>query len=81
MNARTETIDAAYAFCVAHDHWPEGFNPFDAIRDLLREVRCYDRAVMAHHEISTLSEEAIRESIGGPCLICRRANGGLQASE
>lgn len=73
MDSHIDAIDAAYAFCVAHDQWPEDFSPFNAIRDLLHEVRRYDRVVIAHHDIATLSQEAIRESIGGPCQICRRA--------
>jgi hypothetical protein len=71
--ARLAEIDDAYAFCVEHDRWPEGFSPFDAVRDLLADVRAYSRSISAHHELSTLSDTAIRESIGGPCQICKRA--------
>lgn len=70
---RAEAIEDAYAYCVSHDRWPDGFFPFDAIRFLLEERRAYVRALSAHHELSTLSEAAIRESIGGDCQVCARA--------
>jgi hypothetical protein len=76
MSKRRDDIDEAYAYCVNHDRWPEGFSPFDAIRDLLAEIRAYQHSLMAHHEISTLSHEVIRESIGGSCQVCARAQRG-----
>lgn len=68
-----QEIDRAYWYCVDQDRWPEGFSPFDAIRDLLREVRGYSQALVAHHDVATLSADAVRESAGGACQICRRA--------
>jgi hypothetical protein len=70
---RIQEIDTAYAYCVEHDQWPEGFNPFNAIRDLLRETNGYMRALSEHHNIANLSQAAIRESIGGTCQICAKA--------
>lgn len=70
---RFQSIQDAYWFCVDCDRWPEGFDPFNAIRDLLEEVRRYRASLSAHHELSTLSDSAIRDSIGGPCQVCARA--------
>jgi cellobiose-specific phosphotransferase system component IIA len=38
------------------------------------EVARYRARVVAHHNITHLSEEAIRESIGYECAICHRAD-------
>ena len=44
-----------------------------ALQILADDVEGYARALMAHHEISTLSRDALRESLGGTCQICARA--------
>jgi hypothetical protein len=74
--SRVEQIDEAYAYCIVHDRWPDGFWPFDAIRDLLAEVRAYRRALTAHHALSTLSDEVIAEYDYRECPVCRRARSG-----
>jgi len=38
-----------------------------------KELRFLRARVTAHHELSTLSQEAIAESLGGQCQICVRA--------
>jgi len=38
-----------------------------------QEIRVLRARVTAHHELSTLSKEAIAESLGGQCQICVRA--------
>ncbi|HXH87248.1 MAG TPA: hypothetical protein VNI55_01395 [Gaiellaceae bacterium] len=38
-------------------------------------------AIFAHHEMGTLSDKAIRESIGGTCQICARALAALASPE
>jgi hypothetical protein len=70
---RFEEIQGAYWYCVDHDHWPDSFDPFNAIRDLIEEVRRYRRSLSAHHELGTLSDAAIREGIGHGCQVCARA--------
>ena len=71
--ARLNEIERAYEHCIATDRWPDNFLPFDAIRDLLRWQRAYNRSIVAHHDIANLSKEAIAESLGGPCQICAKA--------
>lgn len=51
----------------------EQFEIAAALQILADDLEGYKRALVAHHEISTLSQDAIRESIGGPCQICARA--------
>jgi hypothetical protein len=38
-----------------------------------QEIKRLKARVTAHHELSTLSKEAIAESLGGTCQICVRA--------
>jgi len=38
-----------------------------------QEIKALRARVVAHHELSTLSKEAIAESLGGQCRICARA--------
>jgi hypothetical protein len=37
------------------------------------ELKVLRARITAHHELSTLSQEAIAESLGGMCRICERA--------
>lgn len=46
-----------------------------ALRDALETIARYRKSLLAHHEISTLSQSALAESLGGPCRICARAQG------
>lgn len=41
--------------------------------DAEEEVARYRVSLVAHHNIAALSDEAIRESRGGPCQICEKA--------
>lgn len=43
-------------------------------REQEQTIRRYANSIVAHHAMHNLSEEAIRESIGGPCQICAKAN-------
>jgi len=43
---------------------------------LTREVEGYRRALLAHHDLSTLSDEVVREYDFRECPVCRRARGG-----
>jgi len=70
---RVAEIDDAYAYCIEHDRWPDGFSPFDAIRDLLTDIHGHRRALVAHHDLATLSDEVIREYDWRECPVCRRA--------
>ena len=42
------------------------------------ELEGYRLALFAHHDIATLSDDAIDESIGGTCQICARATADLR---
>jgi hypothetical protein len=70
---RLAEIEDAYGYCVERDKWPDGFNPFATIHDLLAATRAFNRSIVAHHNIAHLSDDAIKESIGGACQICARA--------
>jgi len=45
----------------------------EKIEELEREVAGYRRALVAHHDLSTLSDEVIREYDFRECPVCRRA--------
>jgi hypothetical protein len=70
---RVEEIEEAYAYCVEHDRWPDNFFPFNAIRDLLADIHGYRRALVAHHDIGTLSDDVLHEYDFRECPVCKKA--------
>lgn len=66
----------------ADNCWPQWANIFadqiealaSALAEAERERDNYRISLTAHHEMSTLSDEALRESIGRTCQICARAH-------
>ena len=47
------------------------------LRELAEALERYQRRVIAHHELGTLSHEVLAEWDGGPCPICARADTGI----
>jgi SMC interacting uncharacterized protein involved in chromosome segregation len=51
------------------------------IAHLRKQNERLNRSIVEHHNIAYLSEDAIKESIGGPCQICVRAQAALADEE
>jgi hypothetical protein len=47
---------------------------------LLADVHGYERALVAHHDLATLSDEVIREYDWRECPVCKRAREWADAS-
>lgn len=43
------------------------------MREAADALDAYNRSIVAHHAMHNLSDDVIRESIGGPCQVCARA--------
>jgi len=57
--------------------WVQWANIFaDEIERLWDEVEGYQRALVAHHDLATLSNEVIKEYDFRECPVCRRAREG-----
>lgn len=61
MTILLEKLSKEYQYLEAENKW---------LRD---EVIRYRQSLLEHHNVAHLSEEAIRESIGGPCQVCAKA--------